>query len=211
MPSLTGALDAGPPFWPGIAATVAAAVPDGQPVAVGRPEVGERPELGGRPVVVVAHSNAGRFVPVIVEAIGERVSGCVFVDAALPGEGVTAERFRALRGMAAADGRVPPWTSWWDEDVVAGLFGDAQTRAEVSAEQPRVPVSFFEEEVPVPEGWDERACGYLWFSPAYEDRAREAERRGWAVGHIAGGHVHQVVDPGAVARGIVAVTRGVGG
>ncbi|WP_212999228.1 hypothetical protein [Winogradskya consettensis] len=157
------------------------------------------------------HSNAGRFVPVIVDAIGERVAGCVFVDAALPGDGVGRERLEGLRAMAGADGRVPPWTSWWGEDAVAGLFGDGRMRAEVSGEQPRVPVSFFEEEVPVVAGWDERACGYLWFSQAYEDRAREAERRGWAVGHIAGGHLHQVVDPGAVARGIVAVTSAAGG
>src|SRR5690349_22909132 len=66
VPSLLDVTDADPPFWPRVADKVTAAVsqlPDGEPV------------------FLVAHSNAGPFVPVIVHAAGHRIAGCVFVDA----------------------------------------------------------------------------------------------------------------------------------
>ncbi|MDG4801987.1 hypothetical protein [Micromonospora sp. WMMD980] len=69
VPSLLGVADAGPPFWPSVAETVAGSI-------------GELPS--DMPVVLVAHSNAGLFVPVVVEAARRPVAGCLFVDAAMP-------------------------------------------------------------------------------------------------------------------------------
>src|SRR5690349_9225943 len=70
VPSLAGVTDLDdPPFWPGVAERVGAAI-------------GRLP--AGRPVVVVAHSNAGPMVPVIVAASPRPVAGCVFVEARLP-------------------------------------------------------------------------------------------------------------------------------
>jgi hypothetical protein len=64
-----------------------------------------------------------------------------------------------LRGKVT-DGRLPPWTEWWDEDV-SPLFPDAATRAAVTAEEPRLPFAYYEQSVPVPTGWDDDlACGY---------------------------------------------------
>jgi hypothetical protein len=136
------------------------------------------------------------------------VAASVFVDAALPARSgdtpvAPAEFLPALRGLAGPDGLLPPWTDWWGEEDIAPLFPDAVTRAEVSAEQPRLPLSYYEQSVPVPAGWDDHPCAYLLFGPAYEAEAAEARARGWAVAHEPGAHLHQLVDPDAVARRIV--------
>jgi pimeloyl-ACP methyl ester carboxylesterase len=197
VPSLAEVTDVdSPPFWPLVADRAGAAV-------------GALPP--GRPVVVVAHSNAGLLVPVIVAASPRVVAGCVFVDARLPAvagptPAASPERLEFLRGRVTA-GRLPPWTEWWPEDDVAGLFPDAETRAAVSAEQPRLPLSYYEQQIPAPGGWGDRPCGYLLFGPSYEGMAHEARERGWAVDELPGGHLHQLVDPAAVAARLLAMTR----
>jgi Alpha/beta hydrolase family len=116
VPSLLAVADAEPPFWPRVADRVNDAV------AVLPQE---------QPVFLVAHSNAGLCVPVIVQAAQRPVAGCVFVDAGLPSRtgptpAASPERLEFLRGKAI-EGRLPQWTTWWDEDDVAMLFPDAQT------------------------------------------------------------------------------------
>jgi hypothetical protein len=180
VPSL---VDIRPPYWRSIAERVATAITD--------------------PTILVAHSNAGLFVPVIAEAAP--VAGCLIVDGRLPGATGRAHDF--LRTIVRDDGRLPPWTAWWGEAEVAPLFPDEATRAAVSAEAPRLPIDYFEERIPAPPGWDTRPCGYLRFSDAYAAEADEAARRGWAVEHLPGQHLHQIVDPDAVAERIVAMTR----
>ena len=196
LPSLVGVADAQPPFWRSVAGTVRAAIDRLPP---------------DQPVVVVAHSNAGLFVPVIVESAPRPVAGCLFVDAALPAaDGPTpvasAEHLHFLRPKLV-DGRLPRWTDWWDEADVAPMFPDARTRAAVCAEQPRLPLSYYQERVPAAAGWADRPCGYLLFGPPYEPMARDAEQRGWAVEHVPGRHLHQLVDPAAVTATITAMVR----
>jgi hypothetical protein len=187
VPPLRAAVSGGPPFWPLVAAAVAGRVPPG---ATG--------------VVLAAHSNAGVFIPVIRRALAARPACSVFVDATVPpAAGVTQnteDTFVAfLRGLAGPDGRVPPWTGWWSEDEVAELFPGPEARERVSAEQPRLPLSFFTEQVPIPAGWDDHPCGYLRFSEAYDGPARAAAERGWPVRALPGRHLHQLAEPAAVA------------
>lgn len=164
-----------------------------------------------RSVVLVAHSNAGLFVPGIVAASTRPVAGCLFVDATLPGrEGatpvVTPEVLEFLRGKAV-DGVLPPWTTWFDEADVAPMFPDPGTRQVVEAEQPRLPLSYYEQSVPVPAGWDGQPCGYLVFSAPYEEIANDAAARGWAVERITGLHLHQLVEPDRVAARIAGMAE----
>jgi hypothetical protein len=179
VPSL---VDLKPPYWRSVAEKAAAAITE--------------------PAILVAHSNAGLFVPVIAQAAP--VAGCLIVDGRLPGH--TDRMHDVLRPMVA-DGLLPPWTEWWGEADLAPLFPDEQTRAAVSAETPRLPIGYFEEQIPAPPGWDAKPCGYLRFSEAYAAEAEQAARRGWAVEHLPGLHLHQLVDPDAVAERIVAMTR----
>jgi hypothetical protein len=197
VPSLVGVAAARPPFWQTVVAAVtksADRLPQDQPV------------------VIVAHSNAGLFVPVIVEAFPRPVAGCLFVDAALPSPAgptpvAPPELLDFLRPKVTG-GRLPPWTAWWDESDVAPMFPDAQTRRAVSAEQPRLPFSYYQELVPTPPGWDDRPCGYLLFGPPYEPMAKEAQGRGWVVDRVPGLHLHQLVDPETVADRIAGITAG---
>ncbi|GAA4555429.1 alpha/beta hydrolase [Planotetraspora kaengkrachanensis] len=194
VPSLVD-VTAGPaPYWPRVVDQAAASAP---------------PE---GPVTVVAHSNAGLFVPLIAQALRERVTSCLFVDAALPPRQgtVTAaepEFLPFLRSMTDDSGVLPRWTDWWGEEDVAAMFPDEATRRVVVTEQPRLPLGYYLEEIPVPPHWDSVAGAYLWFGDAYAAIAAEAAERGWPVGRIPGEHLHQVCAPGEVADWLVASAR----
>src|SRR5205823_11514626 len=136
------------------------------------------------------------FVPVITQVAARPVAGCLFVDARLPALASTTaaaspQRLNHLR-TSVIGGRLPQWTAWWDQDEVARLFPDPQTRAAVSAEQPRLPLSYYQQQIPVPAGWCDRPCGYLLFGQPYDRVAQDARERGWDVDQISGGHLHQL-------------------
>lgn len=157
-------------------------------------------------LVLVPHSNAGAYVPALTKL--RSVVAVVFVDAVLP-----PPRGRIplaplafldfLRQKADGDGLLPLWTDWWPEDEVAALFPDRETQARVEREQPRLPVSYFEGFLPVPEGWDDGPAAYLAFGETYRDEREDARRRGWPVSTVAGGHLQLLNDPEQVATELV--------
>jgi len=53
----------------------------------------------------------------------------------------------------ANEGRLPPWTTWWGKEEIARLLPDPRTRSRISIEQPRLPLSYYEQQIPVPDGW----------------------------------------------------------
>jgi pimeloyl-ACP methyl ester carboxylesterase len=193
VPSLLHVTDGGPPFWPRVVDAVRAGLDTEQ----------------SQGVVLVAHSNAGLFIPVVSAALPGRVRGCIFVDAALPPASgsapVAPPELLALVRDKASDGLLPRWTDWWDEEAVAPLFPDQRTRQAVSEEQPRLPLSYYEASVPAPVGWDAQPCAYLLFGPPYNELADEARERGWIVQQLPGRHLHQLVDPDGVARLLLAI------
>jgi hypothetical protein len=185
--------DGDPPFWPRIAAAVAAAA-SGAPCG----------EAADEPLVLVAHSNAGVFIPVIRAALARPVGCSVFADAGLPARAgptpTAGEEFLPfLRSLAGPDGRLPRWTDWWPEEDLSSLFPGPAAREAVTRELPRLPLAYYQERVPVPPGWDDHLCAYLHFSRAYDGDAQEAAERGWPVRHLPGEHLHQLVDPASVA------------
>lgn len=196
VPSLLAVADAGPPFWPRVVDAVTAVMSRLDP---------------DRPVVLVAHSNAGLFIPLLVTHATRPVRGCLFVDAALPASVgstpvVPAELLHGLRAKVT-DGRLPPWTEWWDEGDVAPMFPDPEIRAAVTAEQPWLPLAYYEQLVPVPAGWDDQPCGYLVFGPPYDRLAADARGRGWLIDELPGQHLHQIVDPDGVADRLILMAQ----
>jgi pimeloyl-ACP methyl ester carboxylesterase len=183
VPSLRAVARSSPPYWPAGVDAIVEAVAD-------------------QPVVLVPHSNAGLYVPVVVEALGDQVHGVLFVDAALPGAGHQTT-FDFLQRLAIVDGLLPPWTSWWDEADVTGLFPDADTRAKVEAEQPRMPCDYFVHLPPASDSWSVPLCGYLWFSAPYEEGAAQAIAHGWPTSHLAGNHLQMLTTPEAVAAAVL--------
>jgi hypothetical protein len=157
-------------------------------------------------LLLVAHSNAGLYVPAIT--VGWPVRGVVFVDAVLPpAKGtmpVAPERLRELlRGSVDVHGKMPPWTQWWPEEDVAALFPDDRLRALVSAEQQRVPFDYLCAQVESPDGWDAVPAAYLSFGDTYAEERADAAARGWPVSVTAGGHLHMLHAPAAVAAEVL--------
>ncbi|MFJ1722250.1 MULTISPECIES: alpha/beta hydrolase [unclassified Streptomyces] len=197
VPSLLEVGAGEPPFWP----RAVDAVRDG---------LADIPTE--QPLVLVAHSNAGLFLPSIRAGLDHPVTGSVFVDAALPARGgptpvAPPELLDFLRPLAV-HGRLPRWTDWWDEADIAPMFSDPVMRQQVIAEQPRLPLSYYEQRIPVPDGWDDHPCSYLLFGPPYDDMAVDARERGWRTAHLPGEHLHQIVDPVGTTRQILELTAG---
>ena len=160
-------------------------------------------------LVLVPHSNAGLYVPGLVST--RPVRGVVFVDAVLPpAKGdvpVAPEGLRKLlRHRVDADGLLPPWTSWWPEEAVAELFPDAATRRSIEAEQQRVPCGYLTARIQLPDGWDQVPAAYVAFGDTHAEELADARHRGWQVRTMAGGHLHMVRDPAAVAAEIMGLS-----
>jgi hypothetical protein len=197
VPSLLAVGDGGPPYWERVVSAVADCL-----ASAGIP--------ADEPVVLVAHSNAGVFVPVLTEGMHQPVSACIFADATVPvTEGrmpmAEEEYLPFLRGLTGPDGRLPRWSDWWSEEEVAGMFPSVEVRQTITAEEPRLPLEYYLDSVPVPAGWDDLPCGYLMFSDGYEEQAEIAHHRGWPVRTIPGDHLHQVVDPAGVSQALAAM------
>ena len=153
------------------------------------------------PVVLVPHSNAGLYAAAL--AAERDVRGIVFVDAGLPAEVATTPtappQFRAfLAGLADERGVLPVWTQWWADDDLSALFGSPERRAAVVADQLRLPLRYFDAEVPSPPGWRDLPAAYLAFGDSYAAERDRAVEAGWPAATLVGEHLHPLVDPDGV-------------
>jgi hypothetical protein len=73
VPSLTGVVDTGPPYYRKLAGRVAETIRQANPA---------------RAVVLIGHSGAGALLPAAADATGTPVAAAMFVDAILPHPGV---------------------------------------------------------------------------------------------------------------------------
>jgi len=186
VPSLLGAATAPPPRWRYCVDAVRAAT-----------------STLANQIVLVGHSGGGLLLPAITGAVTPAVSRLIFVDSGVPassGEAplVPAPFLAHLRTLAV-NGELPRWSSWWGDEAMRELVPDQAARAALERELPSLPLSYFEESVPSPAGWDRVPCAYLLLSDAYKDAASEARAREWRVEEIAGAqHLHLVVAPATV-------------
>jgi pimeloyl-ACP methyl ester carboxylesterase len=160
-------------------------------------------------IILVGHSGAGLLLPVIADASDNEVAALVFVDSFLPppagGLPLGSPAFMdQLRAMATA-GVLPPWSQWFGPDAMRELVPDERLRADLEAEMPRLPLSYFEATVPLPEDWSIRPCGYLLLSATvYAASAAEARARGWPVTEIPDvQHLATATDPIPVTDGLI--------
>jgi hypothetical protein len=159
--------------------------------------------------VLVGHSGAGPLLPQIAERAVRRPTGLVFVDAAVPPgagaaqlmpDGMLAE----LRTLAT-DGVLPKWSDWFGPGVMRELVPDDDKRAVIAAELPMLPLAYFQDPVPMPNGWARVRCGYVLLSEAYAADADEAQARGWPVARQMGAHLDIVTRPKEIADAIESV------
>ena len=158
----------------------------------------------GVPHVLVGHSGAGPFLPVIANQL--HPSRLVFVDAGLPpanGESaLVPEEFLGAVTALGQDGLLPPWSEWFEPGTMETLIPDPDRRDAVVAELPRLPLSYFQARIPVPDGWSTAPCAYVLLSEAYRHEADKAASRGWPVIQILGSHLDLVAHPRRVAEAL---------
>jgi len=188
VPSLPDTREAGPPYWPKYAAAVARALEGLPPDTL---------------LILVAHSGAGLMLPLVRHTIGRAVQAYVFVDAMVPEDGMLPDEHGYFRRIGV-DGFIPPFS----EAVLKAVGIDDDTiRSRLLSELRPLPLSVYEEPIPVFTGWPDARCGYLRFTrtvpTAYERFARQAKGEGWFYREIDGNHFHMLVDPRAVADALL--------
>lgn len=188
VPDLTGTVAAGPPY------------------CVRQAEVIAR-STSGRPAILIGHSGAGPLLAAAGAVIGQ-VRGYVFVDAGLPIPGQTwmetvpAELAVQVRGMADAQGWLPPWPQWWGDEAMAGLIPDLAVRRQFAASCPRLPLAMFEEVHPPAPQWPDAPAAYLQLSEAYQDQAAWARELGWPVAERMSHHLAPLTHSALVAESL---------
>jgi pimeloyl-ACP methyl ester carboxylesterase len=194
VPDLTAVTAEGPPYYPALARTAAAAVD------------------GADPVVVIGHSAAGALLPAVAAAVGERTTGAVFVDAMLPQPGrswfATAPPLleTQLRGLAV-DGVLPPWHEWFPAGALEESVPDPQIRRRLIGEVPRLPLAYFDEPAPPAEFPESVTRAFLRLGSSFDRAADQAERLGWWVARRDWDHLRMIADPDAVADLIAQAIR----
>lgn len=156
--------------------------------------------------VAVAHSGAGAILPTVADRVGARAA--VFLDAVLPQVG--AEEHVAPAGQRTLlaehvdeEGILRPWLTWWPDEVVAQLLPDPQQRAALTAEQPRLPVSFYDEQVQLPTTWVPSA--FVALGGAYRDELETARGHGWPTRSLQLTHLATVTSPVQTADAVLSV------
>jgi hypothetical protein len=166
-----------------------------------------------QPLILVGHSGAGPLLPVISEAIPQRVQGYLFVDAGLPHPGKSRldeirmsgpEFAKEFERDLRAGGRLPEWS---DEDL-RDIIPNDQARAGLLAELRPRPLAFFTETLPDVADWPDASCGYVLFSQPYEAAAEQARSAGWPMRAFDAGHFHMLVDPLTVAATLAEMAAG---
>jgi len=90
------------------------------------------------------------------------------------------------------------------------LVPDAALRSALEGEMPRLPLSYFDARVRMPDGWPEWPCAYLLLSPDtyYGESAARARNLGWPVSDLPGAHHLSIVtDPVAVTDSLLGLER----
>lgn len=157
------------------------------------------------PMVLVGHSAAGAFLPVIGSRLGERVRAYLFVDARLPRRDASLDDEDGPEAVAgrremAEDGWLPPWSQWFPADALRAALPDEERRQRFVAELPQIPLALFSETISFGESWPDAQCGYLRLSEFYKPLAREAAAAGWPVVEVDAQHLHLLVDAPEVAE-----------
>jgi len=160
------------------------------------------------PLVWVAHSGAGPLLPALRHAVPHRAAGYIFVDASIPR--AQTNRLQAMRDEDAAwvdeletalrnGARFPDW----DDELLREEVPDAAARDQLVAGLTPRGLDFFQEPLPVFDGFPDAPCAYLQFSAAYDSPAHKAQTRGWTYRRLRGGHFHMLVQPAEVAQALL--------
>ncbi|MGI9016479.1 MAG: alpha/beta fold hydrolase [Euzebya sp.] len=188
VPDLTGVAQAPPPMWRTVVDTAVEAAG----------------VLAG-PLAIVGHSGAGAFLPAIADRVGQGVVSLIFVDAVIPpsdGSHQTSAAMHTLLDEQTDEGHLRRWLEWWPEEVVGDLLPDTDDRLALLADMPSLPRAFYDEAVPVPDGWRRDRCCYLKLSDAYDQEFIQAGDLGWTRVELDADHLAIHTQPSRVAAAL---------
>jgi hypothetical protein len=135
----------------------------------------------------------------------------IFVDATLPpasgGVPLVPEELLASLRALARNGRLPKWSEWFGPGTIEALVPDPGRRAVVLEDLPEIPLSYFDERIPVPAGWVNADGAYILLSDPYRSDAAEAASRGWPVRELPGSHLDIVTRASDVSDALVELTQ----
>jgi len=139
--------------------------------------------------VLVGHSGAGAILPALRHRLRCR-SRMIFCDADTPHDGKSrldmlpdgvAAEFRA----AATGGMLPPL---WNGQDLKDEIDDPAVRAELVSALRSVPLSVYEEKIPVPSGSLDGVHGFILFTEHYRPSLERAMKLGWRTREMNGRH-----------------------
>jgi pimeloyl-ACP methyl ester carboxylesterase len=196
IPSLAGVAHAPKPQWRHVPEAVRAATAG-----------------AGSPAVLVGHSGGGLLLPTVADALTAEIAALIFVDTFLPPTRGSAPlappgSIGQLRSLATR-GVLPPWSTWFGEEAMRELVPDDALRAALEREMPRLPLSYFEANIPLPDCWEETPCAYLLLSrEPYAKSAADARARGWPVTELQGvRHLAPATEPATVTDALLDLER----
>jgi len=163
-------------------------------------------------VILVAHSGAGPLLPAIRQKLTHSIFAYVFVDAGIPRDGLSRLDLMKLEDPqwgeqfheALLNGEQFPT---WNEDDLAEIIPDGDTRRKLVVEIRPRSLPFFTEPIPVHAGWPDAPCIYVKFSASYHWDASQARQAGWSLYEMNAGHFHMLVEPLAVTDLIVSAVQ----
>ncbi len=159
------------------------------------------------PMIVVGHSGAGVFLPLIQQRLESSAVGVVFVDAQIPPEGgvhTTRPDIGALLdSVTGKDGTMAKWIDWWSPEDIRSLGLQPHQEADLMADMPAVPRRFFDTPIPIPDGWPRSKFAYLRSSSAYEEQLAAARASGWKTRRLEGTHLSIYTQPDTVLSAIL--------
>ena len=103
-----------------------------------------------------------------------------------------------LRGIAD-DGLLPPYHEWFAPGTLTEVVPDPMRRHRLIAENPRLPVAYFDEPAPPSRLADSVACAFVRLGAPFDAAADKAERLGWWVARREWDHLRMLSDPESVA------------
>ncbi len=164
------------------------------------------------PLVIAGHSAACPRLLLVAEGAmlrGHNVSTVILVNGRVPIDGSSATDLdpplgRLLDNLTRPDDHVPPWHRWWGS-LMEDMLPDEADRQRVFSEARPVPRAMFDQKIPAPRLPDDVGLAFLAMGDMYAPSMDEAREQGWAVARLEGEHLHQVVNPVAVACTMMAL------
>lgn len=104
-------------------------------------------------------------------------------------------RLKELLDQQTKGGILAPWLDWWPRETLVSLLPDRHDRAIIRADLPNLPRSYYDEPIPVPEGWPTWPCRYLRLSGAYDPELARAVELGWPTARHDGTHLSIFTEP----------------